>query len=184
MRLTPDQIERLRASGIRLDEQGTFWHEGQPVAHAGLRAALWRWLDVNPDGRFVLRLDAERFVYLDVDGAPHHVRSLRWEAAPRGTGLAAAREEPQAAPRGTGLAAAREEPQSDRAQLLLADGSEEELDYGSLRLSPDGRAYCRVKRGRFEARLSTAAWAALGERIEERDGRAVLRAAGSEYPIG
>jgi hypothetical protein len=152
VKLTPEQIERLRASGIRLDRQGVFWHEGAPVTHAGLRAALWRWLDQNDDGRFVLRLDAERFVYLDVEGAPHFVRSLRWEG--------------------------------DRAMVLLADGGEEELDYPSLRLGSDGRAACRVKGGRFEAELSSDAWSALGERIEERGGRAVLRAAGSEFPIG
>jgi hypothetical protein len=42
-------------------------------------AAFWRWLDRNPDGRWVLRLDERRFVYLDVDDAPFVVRSLRWE---------------------------------------------------------------------------------------------------------
>jgi hypothetical protein len=80
MNLTPEQLERFRRSGIRLDPEGRFIHEGAPVEHHGLRAALWRWLDRNPDGRYVLRLDAERFVYLDVDDAPHAVRSLRWEA--------------------------------------------------------------------------------------------------------
>lgn len=149
MRLTPEEIERLRASGIRLAD-GVFWHEGAPVTHAGLRAALWRWLDKNPDGRYVLRLDPERFVYLEVDGAPHYVRSLRWEG--------------------------------DRALLLLADGSEEELDYGSLRLD-SGRAACRVHGGRFDAALSADAWTALGERIEELDGRAILRAAGRDFAI-
>ena len=29
-------IERLRQSGLRLDRQGRWWHEGQPVAHQGL----------------------------------------------------------------------------------------------------------------------------------------------------
>jgi hypothetical protein len=77
--LTEEQLARLRQSGIRLDAEGRFWHEGGEVTHAGLRAALWRWLDRDPDGRYVLRLDARRFVYLDVDDAPFVVRSLRWE---------------------------------------------------------------------------------------------------------
>ena len=35
-----------------------------------LVAALWRWLDRNPDGRYVLRLDPARFVYLEyADGS-------------------------------------------------------------------------------------------------------------------
>jgi hypothetical protein len=79
MQLTEEQIEKLRQSGIRLDAEGRFWHEGGEVTHHGLRAALWRWLDRNPDGRYVLRLDARRFVYLDVDDAPFVVRSLRWQ---------------------------------------------------------------------------------------------------------
>src|SRR5260370_8651998 len=79
MQLTEEQIEKLRQSGIRLDVDGRFWHEGGEVTHHGLRAALWRWLDRNPDGRYVLRLDAQRFVYLDVDDAPFVVRSLRWQ---------------------------------------------------------------------------------------------------------
>jgi len=79
--LTDEQLARLRASGIRLDAEGRFVHEGAPVRHAGLRAALWRWLDRDPDGRYVLRLDEQRFVYLDVDDAPHFVRSLRVEGA-------------------------------------------------------------------------------------------------------
>lgn len=81
MQLTDEQIEKLRQSGIRLDDQGVFWHEGEPVTHHGLRAAFFRWLDRNPDGRYVLRLDEKRFVYLDVDDAPLIVRSLRWEGA-------------------------------------------------------------------------------------------------------
>src|SRR5438552_7132551 len=79
MQLTEAQIEKLRRSGIRLDAEGRFWHEGQEVTHHGLRAAFWRWLDRNPDGRWVLRLDERRFIYLDVEDAPFVVRSLRWE---------------------------------------------------------------------------------------------------------
>lgn len=136
MQLTDAQIEKLRQSGIRLDAEGRFWHEGQEVTHGGLRAAFWRWLDRNPDGRYVLRLDERRFVYLDVDDAPYLVRSLRWDR--------------------------------DRALAVLSDESEEPLDLATLRLR-DGIAYATVK-GRFDARLSTSAWAVLAERITERDG--------------
>jgi hypothetical protein len=149
----PVDIEKLRQSGIRLDADGRFWHEGGEVTHHGLRAALWRWLDRNPppDDRYVLRLDAQRFVYLDVDDAPFVVRSLRW--------------------------------QDDRARLLLSDGSEEELAYRTLRISPSGAVYAKVKSGRFDARFSTGAWGTLGQRIGERDGHAILDAAGGPYPI-
>lgn len=136
MKLSDAEIEKLRQSGIRLDAEGRFWHEGHEVTHHGLRAAFFRWLDRNPDGRYVLRLDEKRFVYLDVDDAPFLVRSLRWDG--------------------------------ERAIAVLSDGGEETLDLATVALK-NGVAYATVK-GRFEARLSTAAWTTLGERIVERDG--------------
>jgi hypothetical protein len=136
VKLSDAEIEKLRQSGIRLDAEGRFWHEGREVTHHGLRAAFFRWLDRNPDGRYVLRLDEKRFVYLDVDDAPFLVRSLRWDG--------------------------------EVAVAVLSDGSEERLDLSTVRLK-NGVAYATVK-GRFEARLSTAAWTTLGERIVERDG--------------
>src|SRR6185312_271200 len=102
-----------------------------------MRAAFWRWLDRNPDGRWVLRLDERRFVYLDVDDAPYVVRSARW--------------------------------QGSDAIGRLSDDSEVTLDLATLHARAD-RRYVNVRRG-FEARLSTAAWNVLAERMEERDGR-------------
>jgi hypothetical protein len=91
---TEEQIERLRRSGIRLDAEGRFWHEGEEVTHKGLRAALFRWLDRTPDGRWILRLDEKRFVYLDIDDTPFLVRSLRWEGAKAFLLLSDGTEEP------------------------------------------------------------------------------------------
>ena len=147
MKLSDAEIEKLRQSGIRLDGDGRFWHQGAEVTHHGLRAALWRWLDRNPDGRWVLRLDDRRFVWLDVDGdVPYVVRSARWEG--------------------------------DRAVVRLADDSEEELDYDSLHLR-GGLPFCRVRQGRFDARVSTLAWNTLAERIDD----GVLRARGRAFPL-
>jgi hypothetical protein len=47
------------------------------VTHDGLRRALFRWLDRNDDGRYVLRLDQRRFAYLDVDDTPLVARAAR-----------------------------------------------------------------------------------------------------------
>ncbi len=70
-------LERLRRSGIRVDREGRFIHEGAEVQHEGLRRALFRWLDTEPDGRVVLRLDAKRFAYVDVDDTPLVARAAR-----------------------------------------------------------------------------------------------------------
>ena len=150
MDLSDAELERLRRSGLRLDREGRFWHEGREVTHAGLRAAFWRWLDREPDGRWVLRLDARRFVYLDVDDdVPYVIRSLRWEG--------------------------------DRAIARLSDDSEEELAYGTLRLAA-GVPHATVK-GRFAARLSSAAWGALQDRLAETDAGPVLAAAGARWRL-
>ena len=142
MKLTDAEVEKLRQSGIRLDAEGRFWHEGEEVTHAGMKAAFYRWVDRNPDGRWVLRLDEKRFVYLEVDDVPYAIASLRFEGP--------------------------------RIFVRLSDDSEEELAYDSVHLR-DEKAYAQVKVGRFPARFTGAAWAALGEHIEDKDGIAQLR---------
>lgn len=69
-------IERMRQTGLRLDREGRWWHEGQVVEHGGLLAALHRWLDRLEDGRYVLRLDERRYAYVDVEDAPYQVRTV------------------------------------------------------------------------------------------------------------
>jgi uncharacterized protein len=137
----------VRRSGIRVDREGRFWHEGQPVQHEGLRRALLRWLDrlPPPDARYILRLDAARFAYLDVEDTPLVASSLRW--------------------------------QGDRALLGLSDGSEEALDPAGLTVDGAGTLRCRVRGGRLEARLGSSAAAALAERIEGTPDGPVLRLA-------
>jgi hypothetical protein len=77
--LTPEQIERFRETGIRLDREGRFWHEGAVVAHRGFHLALLRWLDRLSDGRTILRLDEKRYAYVEVADAELLALSARWE---------------------------------------------------------------------------------------------------------
>lgn len=72
-------IEKLRQTGIRLDRQGRFWHQGAEVTHPGFRRALLRWLDRLDDGRPILRLDERRYAYVDVDDAHLLAVSARWQ---------------------------------------------------------------------------------------------------------
>jgi hypothetical protein len=71
-------IERLRQSGIRLDREGRFWHEGRAITHGRFRKTLLRWLDVLDDGRPILRLDAQRFAYVEVDDAHLLAVAAHW----------------------------------------------------------------------------------------------------------
>ncbi|HTB59824.1 MAG TPA: hypothetical protein VLC06_18260 [Polyangia bacterium] len=148
-------IERLRHSGIRVDREGRFIHEGAEVTHGGLRSALFRWLDrlPPPDSRYILRLDERRFAYLDVDDTPLVARAARID--PRGT-----------------------------IWLALSDGAEEALDPGTLTVDGAGVLRAWVHAGRLEARLATSAVAALGDQLTEMpDGRPALRAAGQTVTI-
>jgi hypothetical protein len=162
MQMNADQaaayLARLRASGIRIDREGRFWHEGETVQHEGLRQALFRWLDRLPDrdpqqaatgdeGRYVLRLDARRFAYIDVDDTPLVATSLRWQDEGGG---------------------------GPQAWLGLNDGSEELLDPRTLTIDGAGVLRCWVRAGKLEARLATSAATTLAERIITRDASPAL----------
>ena len=77
--LTQEQIESMRAIGLRLDRAGTFWHQGTPITHLRLRQALLRWLDVLADGRNIVRLDDKRYAYVEIDDAHLRAKSARWD---------------------------------------------------------------------------------------------------------
>ena len=79
MELTPEQLEKMRTIGLKLDRSGTFWHDGAPVTHPRLRQALLRWLDVLDDGRDIVRLDDKRHAYVEIEDAHLRALSARWE---------------------------------------------------------------------------------------------------------
>jgi len=76
--LSPEQIEKFRQSGIRLDRSGRFWHEGVEITHPRFILALRRWLDTLADGRTIVRLDATRYAYVELEDAHLLVTSVRW----------------------------------------------------------------------------------------------------------
>ena len=158
MQPDPELIERLRRSGIRIDREGQFIHEGEPVRHEGLRQALFRWLDrlddpeQRDDARYILRLDERRFAYIDVDDTPLVVRALRLT---RDGGVA----------------------------LQLSDGAEERLDPTTLTIDAEGVLRCWVRGGRIEARLATSAAAVLADRITETSQGPALLGPGQPQPL-
>jgi hypothetical protein len=151
-------LEKLRQSGIRVDREGRFIHEGEEVRHEGLKAALFRWLDrLPPDdpaarGRgYILRLDERRYAYLEVDDTPLVARAARVDG--------------------------------DRIWLSLSDGAEEALDPATLTVGDDGVLRAWVRGGRIEARLASSAAAALADLLSESGGRPVLTLAGRRVPL-
>jgi hypothetical protein len=150
--LTPEMIEKFRTIGLRLDRSGRFWHEGTEVTHPRLRQALLGWLDVRDDGRDIVRLDPQRYAYVDVEDAHLRAISARWD-------------------------------DGDRVRLVLDDGADEELAYDTLTAGPDDALYARVRGGKLRARITTAAYQVLAQRIEEVPGGFALRAAGALHHI-
>jgi len=72
-------LEKFRTIGLRIDRSGKVWHQGEEVTHPRLRQALLRWLDVSPEGRDIVRLDAQRYAYVEVEDAHLRVTSARWD---------------------------------------------------------------------------------------------------------
>ena len=148
-------IEKLRQSGIRVDREGRFIHEGAEVTHEGLKRALFRWLDRLPgaDGRYILRLDERRFAYLVVDATPLVARSARADAG-------------------------------GAIWLALSDGAEERLDPATLTTDAAGTLRAWVRGGRLEARLASSAVATLADLLTETpEGEAALQVGGAIVPI-
>src|SRR3954468_8505350 len=135
-------LEKIRRSGISVDREGRFVHEGAEVTHEGLKSALYRWLDrlPPPDGRYVLRLDERRFAYLDdVADTPLVARAARLDPAGGG-------------------------------RLALSEGNEELLAPTTLTVDDAGVLRAWVRGGRLEARLSTSAATVLAEAMVTEDG--------------
>jgi hypothetical protein len=78
MQLTPEQIEKMRQIGLKLDRAGVFWQGDEKVTHARLRQALLRWLDVR-DGKNIVKLDDKRYAYVDIEDAHLRASSARWD---------------------------------------------------------------------------------------------------------
>lgn len=70
-------------------------------------------------------------------------------------------------------------------RLTVNDGTQESLDPSTLRLTGSGVPYCRIKAGRFEARLSRAAAYQLGRLVEydEATGTAILYVGGRAHRL-
>lgn len=144
-----------RESDLVLDREGMWHHQGQPVTHQRLAAALHRWLDRDDEtGRYILKA-GEQWCFINVEDVPFQV--LRVTIAPRGL--------------------------NTEINLELSDGSKEELSYGSLEQRRDDSLCCTVKGGRFVARFSRTAAFALGQHVELDGDDLTLQAGGRSWTV-
>jgi hypothetical protein len=72
----PDLLEKLRdRSGLRLDKEGQFFHQGEPILHGRTNVALHRGIHRAPNGRWATRIGKD-WSYLDVEDAAFWVRRI------------------------------------------------------------------------------------------------------------
>src|SRR2546423_15646795 len=69
-------LRRLReSSGLRLDREGRFFHQGTPIEHARTLAVLHAGLHRAQDGRWATRIGRD-WAYVDVEDAARFVRRI------------------------------------------------------------------------------------------------------------
>jgi hypothetical protein len=146
--MDPQLLRKLREqSGLRLDREGRFWHQGDLLEHARTIAALHRGLHRAEDGRWAIRIGPE-WAYVEVEDTGRFVRRVE----PRGPGLRAqlatgewVEVDPATLASGTEDALYVRVPDGDRArltraaQLSLSDHLRE--DAGSFWLELAGRRH-------------------------------------------
>jgi hypothetical protein len=76
-------------------------------------------------------------------------------------------------------------PREDRLHVWLNDGTDADVDPGTLRMGAGNVPYCPVKAGQFEARLSRPAAFQLLSLVHDDEGSGIgqLRLGGREYPL-
>jgi hypothetical protein len=138
---------RVAPGALRIDRDGLWLHEGQPVTHPGVQANLYANLQRDPQGGYHLAVGPVRLP-VAVDDTPYVVSRVEREA---------------------GQVVGHE-----ALSLHLSDGSVEVLDPATLWLDGAGVPRCLVKAGRFPARLSVAAWLQLAPFVEQAPGEGPL----------
>jgi hypothetical protein len=136
---------------LRIDRDGTWYHDDAEVTHAGIVANLRENLRVDDSGHF-LQIGPAR-VPVEVEDAPFVVERVEGE--------------------GGGLTA------------TLNDLSREPMALETLVVDARGVPRCRVKGGRFTARLARAATYQLLQHVEPDPGGGApaLVVAGRRYPV-
>lgn len=81
--LTAEALELMRRSvPLRVDEEGRWFHDGEPFRHARLAEVFSNGLDLDPKtGEAIVRI-GERFCYVECVGTPFVVVHLNTEHSP------------------------------------------------------------------------------------------------------
>lgn len=148
-------------SQLRLHADGTWYHQGEPATHDGIKRFFSRQIRKDEAGELYLYnsielpekgITLEEHVYFEVEDTAFFVQSLSLLG-------------------GGGLRA------------TLNTDEEVEIDPASVVQDEEGHLYCRLPSG-DEARLSRHALTQLEPWLEERDDGVHVRVGAASHPIG
>ena len=137
----PDrEYDEIPPCMIFVDKEGNWFHNGAPIIHRQLIAHFYKSLDMDEDGRYVIKFE-NQVCYLDVEDTPFVIVRTDFEPA-----------------------SSHEE---ERFVLTFTDDSEENLDPHTLSIGHGDVLYCKVRSGKFKARFSRPAYYQLAQYFQE-----------------
>ncbi|MEN6439362.1 MAG: DUF1285 domain-containing protein [Syntrophobacter sp.] len=149
--------EQPGTCGIRIDEEGDWFHGETRIFRPEVLEALCSKLERASDGGYIL-VDRGAKCVLDVEDAPFVISDVDRASTDSGEDVILLR--------------------------LKHIPGRETLDPGSLWVGRGNVLYCKVRNGRFPARFSRPAYYRLSEFIMEGpDGEFYIDLAGGRYPL-
>jgi hypothetical protein len=152
------QSPEIPPSGVFVDEEGDWYHEGNKIFREGVLHLFLEGLCMDKEGRYIIDCGGTRCT-LDVADTPLVVARVDRKPHPR---------------------------DPDREVITLRFRhlpDEEELDLETLYVGKNNVIYCRVRGGRIPARFSRPAYYQLTAWVEEDNGIFSLELNGVRYPV-
>ena len=141
---------------IYIDKEGKWFHKDREMIHREIIRHFYRHMEMDSEGRCVIRWQGER-CYVEVEDTPYVVVRAALEDS--------------------------DHPGERRIVLSLSDGEHEDLSPATLRVGNENVLYCKVREGSFPARFSRAAYYQIAQYIEEDKGKFYLQLNGRRYAI-
>lgn len=147
--------EDLPPCNIRIDKEGNWYYQNLPIINKKIYLYLNECLSQDASGRYILSMNGEK-CYLEVEDTPFVIQEVVASPGP-------------------------DNPTS--LLLKLNDGTEETLRAETMRVGQENVLYCKVKEGRYEARLLRSAYYQLAQFLEQEEDTYYLVVAGNKIHL-
>jgi hypothetical protein len=137
--MDPSKANEIPPCNIKIDKEGRWFYQGAEIIKQEIVRHFYAHLESDDQGRVIIHWRGERCV-VEADDAPFVVLGVT--------------NNPSSSP-------------GESIEILLNDGSHEELDPDTLWIDEENVPYCRVRRDIFTARFSRKAYYQLARYFEE-----------------